>query len=190
MEFMNMKKTLLLAGVACLISFGAAAKEYNPYIGLDYAYSKFDLKKQLKRVDDGYNSGVVNAGIRVGQYAGLEAFFQQAGDRKTHDADGSVKSKFYAYGADLMGYLPIPACNEKFNLLGSVGLGNYKFSAKYSGNNKPKYNKDRTGYRFGVGAQYHMTQNWSARVMGRYTFLGARDIDNLAEVTAGLRYTF
>ncbi len=77
-----MKKTLLLAGVACLISFGAAAKEYNPYIGLDYAYSKFDLKKQLKRVDDGYNSGVVNAGIRVGQYAGLEAFFQQAGDRK------------------------------------------------------------------------------------------------------------
>ena len=103
-----MKKTLLLAGVACLISFGATAKEFNPYIGLDYAYSKFDLKKQLKKVDDGYNTGVINAGIRVGDYAGLEAFYQHAWDRKTHDADGTVKSKFYAYGLDLMGYLPIP----------------------------------------------------------------------------------
>lgn len=186
-----MKKTLLLAGVACLISFSANAREFNPYIGLDYAYTKADLKKDLKPVDDGYNSGIINAGVRMGQYAGLEAFFQQSGERKTHvAADQSIKSKFNAYGLDLYGYLPIPACSDKFDLLASIGAANYDFQAKYKGIARGKYDKQRVGYRAGIGAQYNLTENWAARVMGRYTYLGARDINHLSEVTAGVRYTF
>ena len=43
-----MKKTLLLAGVACLFSVSANAmdlsREFRPYIGLDYVYSHADYK--------------------------------------------------------------------------------------------------------------------------------------------------
>lgn len=46
-----MKKTLLLAGVACLFSFGANAADYNmrdlrPYIGIDYIYTNANIKKE------------------------------------------------------------------------------------------------------------------------------------------------
>lgn len=45
-----MKKTLLLAGVACLFSFGANAADYSlselrPYVGLDYVYTDANIKK-------------------------------------------------------------------------------------------------------------------------------------------------
>lgn len=46
-----MKKTLLLAGVACLFSFGANAADYSlselrPYVGLDYVYTDANIKKK------------------------------------------------------------------------------------------------------------------------------------------------
>ena len=77
-----MKKTLLLAGVACLFSFGANAADYSlselrPYVGLDYVYTDANIKKET-RIKTDYNSGAINAGIRFYDYLGLEAFFQQS----------------------------------------------------------------------------------------------------------------
>ena len=73
-----MKKTLLLAGVACIFSYNANAmnisSDLKPYIGLDYVYSKADFKGEASRLEksnllkDNYNSGVINAGIKLGDY--------------------------------------------------------------------------------------------------------------------------
>ena len=77
-----MKKTLLLAGVACLFSVSANAmdlsREFRPYIGLDYVYSHADYKDMVREPKKSYNSGAVNVGTWITPYASLEAFFQQS----------------------------------------------------------------------------------------------------------------
>ncbi len=187
-----MKKTLLLAGVASVLSFGASATEYNwmneydPYIGADYVYSYGKFGGTARGAKKSYNSGAVNLGIRMYDYLGLEAFYQQSGERKNHRADGEFKTQFLAYGADLYGYAPV-YCSG-FNFLGSLGLANYRFKFKYP--DVSSKHQERIGYRAGVGMQYDFNEHWAARVMGRYTYIGMARVNNLKEVTAGLRYSF
>lgn len=186
-----MNKALLLASAACIISFSSAAnanmlKDLNPYVGADYVYSHADFKGGDRGLKKDYDSGAVNAGIQVGKYTSLEAFYQHSGTRKTHDEAGDkIKSNFQAYGLDMYGYLPL-GCS-KMDLLGSVGAANYKLKVKDS---TGKYDKDRIGYRIGAGAQYRFTDHISARIMGRYSYIDSKALKSLTEVTAGLRYTF
>ncbi len=188
-----MNKALLLASAACIISFSSIANakmmghEVKPYVGADYVYSSADYKGDAKGLKKSYNSGAVNAGVRVGKYMGLEAFYQHSGNRKTHREDNEIKSRIQAYGLDLYGYLPL-GCNDKVDLLGSIGAANYKLKVKDLASGK--YDKDRIGYRVGAGAQYNFTEHLSARVMGRYSYIHTKDLKSLAEVTAGLRYSF
>lgn len=188
-----MNKALLLASAACIISFSSIAnanmlsQEVKPYVGADYVYSYADYKGEAKGLKKSYNSGAVNAGVRMGKYTGLEAFYQHSGERKTHREDTKIKSQIQAYGLDLYGYLPL-GCNDKVDLLGSIGAANYKFKIKDLANGK--YDKERVGYRVGAGAQYNFTDHLSARVMGRYSYIHTKELKNLAEVTAGLRYSF
>lgn len=190
-----MKKTLLLAGVACLFAANANAgismynQEFTPYIGADYVYDHASYKKDAKLLSlkKSYNSGMINVGLRAMRYVGLEAFFQQSMTNKTNkNTDYPVKSKFYAYGADLYGYLPIGCYG--FNMLGSLGLADYNLDLKVK--QAGKYDKQRMGYRMGLGMQYDFTNHFAARVMGRYNYIGAKHLDNLKEVTVGLRYSF
>ena len=61
-----MKKTLLLASVACLISANASAEmmqDLKPYVGIDYVYDNADFKGAASKAKDNYNSGSINAGI-------------------------------------------------------------------------------------------------------------------------------
>ena len=185
-----MKKTLLLAGVACLFSVSAnamdVAKEFRPYIGLDYVYSHADYKDLVLEPKKSYNSGMVSVGTWISPYASLEAFFQQSAEVKSHNGTiDHIKTKFYACGLDAYGYLPL-GC-DGFNLLGSLGLANYNMKVKY---HQGSDDKQRMGYRVGIGAQYDFTEHFAARVVGRYSFIGAKHLDNLMEVTAGIRYTF
>jgi len=196
-----MKKTLLLAGVACLFAANVNArmhgngdhnmmwygKEVAPYIGVDYAYDHANYKQEAKGMKKSYNSAIFNMGVRTLRYMGLEAFFQQSANNKSYKhTENPIKTRFYAFGADAYGYMPI-GC-DGFNLLGSLGLANYNIKAKYAlgGSN----DKNRMGYRAGLGMQYDFTQHIAARVMGRYNYIGAKHLDNLKEVTVGMRYSF
>jgi len=191
------KKAILLAGAAVFLAGSASAMELNPYVGLDYVYSKADFKNDrlsaysTDSLKDDYNSAMISMGIRPLEYMSLEAFFQQSGERKGDnivDANGAshkVKSEFYAYGLDAYGYMPI-GC-DGFSLLGTVGLANYNVKIKSSDGS---VDKQKLGYRAGIGAQYDINDNWAVRLVGRYSYIDSKYLDNLKEVTAGIRYTF
>ncbi len=187
-----MKKTLLLAGVACLFAASAAnAKmnysDFSPYIGIDYGYDHASYKGDVKGAKKSYNSGIINVGARMYKYSGIEAFFQQSGKRKSFKGTArEVRTEFYAYGADLYGYLPVTCYG--INLLGSAGLANYNVKAKTKAGGSE--DKQRMGYRIGAGVQYDFNQHFAARVMGRYNYIGAKHLDNMKEITVGLRYSF
>ncbi len=81
----------------------------------------------------------------------------------------------------------MPIGCDGFNLLGTLGLANYNMKVKYV---RGSQNKQRMGYRAGVGMQYNFTENFAARVVGRYSYIGARNLDNLMEVTTGVKFMF
>ncbi len=187
-----MKKEILMASAAVLLSGAVQAAEINPYIGLDYVFSSADFKSDDnawdKALKKDYNSGAVNIGMRPSQYFSLEGFFQQSAKEKGSfivNAGDKIKSEFYAYGADAYGYLPI-GC-DGLSLLGTVGMANYNFKVKTDAGSN---DKNHMGYRAGIGMQYDMNENWAMRLVGRYSYIDSKVLDNLEEITAGVRYTF
>ena len=186
-----MKKTLLLAGVACLISATASnAMDYRdikPIIGLDYAYSDADFKKSSKGLNNDFNSGVLTIGSKMGEIMSVEAFYQMAGEQKSTVGTDKMKAEFSAYGIDAYGHMPL-GCEKKFELLGSLGLGIYDINIKKNGGKVVDTN--RVGYRMGLGAQYNFTDNLAARVMARYNYIGNGHLHSMNEVAAGIRYSF
>lgn len=189
-------KGMLLTGAALLVMANAAhAMEINPYIGLDYTYSKADYKSDRSNWDkvlkEDYNTMAMNVGMRPSRYFSLEGFFQQSAEAKGSKMRSEelgvkrIKSEFYAYGLDAYGYMPI-GCNG-WNLLGTVGLANYNFKIKDAFGSD---DKNHMGYRAGAGVQYDMNDHWAMRVVGRYSYIDSKIVDNLMEATAGIRYSF
>ncbi len=188
-----MKKVLLLAGVAVLMSANANAydmknkfEEVKPYIGADYNYSNINYKNTRHKMPHNYNSFSVNVGAKLGEFFGPEFYYQQSMKRSIHVGEHKLKNRFFSYGMDLTGYLPL-GCKGMFNGLASIGLGDYNVKTSYKGHSN---DTNKIGYRFGLGAQYNMTDNVSARIMGRYNYVGTKYLDDMWEAVAGIRYTF
>ena len=187
-----MKKIYLLSAAVSLFALNANATDWSmgndffrPYIGADYVYTHAKHGREAKHMKKDYSSWMVNVGTDIAKYTSVEAFFQQSGERKTNFENNKMKSEFYAWGLDMYGRMPV-MCSG-FNLLGSLGAANYNVKYKY---NPGSVDKQRVGYRAGVGFSYDFNNNVSFRVMGRYTYLGMARVNNLKEVTAGLKYTF
>lgn len=173
-----MRKTLLLAGVACL--FGAsqaqAVMNMDPYVGMDYVYSDMDMNHGMDhKLENKFNSLSLNTGVKFNEYVGAEVYYQQSDTEKKQ----GNKSRFYSYGVDAIGYLPVA---ENVDLIGSLGIGQYEFKAGGS--------EDDIGYRVGVGAQYSFNDNWAARAMIREVFLDKDVMGDMLEFAAGVRYSF
>lgn len=186
-----MKKILLLAGVAAMFSMNANAmnwmhKDLRPYVGMDYIYSYAGYKDVERKPQRSYNSISGNMGVRMWKYFGPEFYYQYAFKRTSFKGEEKLKNRFFSYGMDMIGYMPL-GCDGTFDLLGSVGLGGYNVKTRHR-----TFSNDtnKVGYRFGLGAMYNMTENLSARIMGRYDYVGTKYLDDLWEVTAGLRYNF
>ena len=77
-----MKKTLLLTGMACILSCQANAMDIKPYIGADMGASHTELQGLLDGFDDNFAVANINAGIRFNDYFGLEASVQSSWKRK------------------------------------------------------------------------------------------------------------
>lgn len=193
-------------------------KTFRPYVGVEL------LNINNKLTDkDGYfksegetyfrnnsfsASGV--AGLRLLNYLGVEGFYQRSfGEKKTKTTTNSTDSNLKdvrkatniisAYGADLIGYVPM---TKRFDILLALGLGEYDFHTKItqytkdSAGNKQSYakqkkNLDSLGMRYGLGMQYMINESAAVRGMVRYVKLSDDDyIKSLTEIALGLIYNF
>ena len=187
-----MTKTLLLGGVAALFAFNANALELKPYVGLDYAYSSLSLGSDMKDIiEKNYNSLNLNIGAKLHKNFGLELFYQQSSEEKGDLAQniitgeiGKIKAKFNGFGADLIGYLPI---HEKFDIFASLGEGRYKIFAKGVG---IKGNEHHWAPRIGLGLMFNLNEHVSFRTQVRYVHLDMDDVDDMKEISFGIRYNF
>lgn len=213
-----MKKTLLLAGVACLFASQANAEGYffKPYLGLDYVHSWGDYtvdKDDNNVTKNNVSAGAASVGFQFHRNIGLELFYQQSAEAKKNYGAGYITEdgqeypfedlktyiKYKALGADLMGYIPL---NNKFNVLLSLGAGRYKIEGKAKIQLNEEYytvpeieeseSESKWGLRVGGGFQYFLTDQIAGRIMVRYTYIGHNEIDfeKMVDVTAGIRFYF
>lgn len=78
-----MKKTLLMAGVACMFAANANA-EIRPYAGLDFNYSTFDYAYDIENaIEDDYQSVSFVAGAKFHRNFGAEFSISTPAKRKT-----------------------------------------------------------------------------------------------------------
>ena len=146
-----MKKTLLMAGVACMFAANANA-EIRPYAGLDFNYSTFDYAYDIENaIEDDYQSVSFVAGAKFHRNFGAEVFYQHSGKEKnTYDED-KYTTAFQAYGVDFLGFLPL-GCDGEVELIAGAGIGEYEMKVKMVGAGSDK--EETLGYRLNVGAQY------------------------------------
>lgn len=187
-----MKKTLLMAGVACMFAANANA-EIRPYAGLDFNYSTFDYAYDIENnLEDDFQSATFVAGAKFNKYVGAEAFYQFSKNNKNTDIDGDTfHNRFQAYGADILGYLPL-GCDGKVELIAGAGIGQYELKARMkSADFGSETDKEETlGYRLNLGAQYNIDENWSVRGMYHHVYTQKSFIDAIDEFSLGVRYNF
>lgn len=188
----NTLGALMVAASAIAFSANAHAVEmkYNPYVGINYNYTDANAHRQSPY----YNSASINLGTSYNKYFGTELFYQYSDSyKKSNKTTGEKRSSdFQAYGLDLMGYLPL-GCDQVFSLIGTVGIGEYKFEKKngYMTIGSHKHNDSGYGYRAGLGAQYDLDENWTIRGIARYVGLDqVKDFDHMMEYSAGIKYNF
>ena len=220
-----MKKTLLLAAIAGLLSFNANAEYCNcqqnskplfqpqsryqtqqpqyynqqsqtsdwrirPVLGADFVYSFVNFSDDSGIIkefsEDEFKAFSVSLGAKFNSYFGIEGFYQDSEEgesNKLNYTEGKLKTSYIAYGVDLIGYLPTDVQNV--TLLGSLGLGQYEFEGKYETINEKE---DKIGIRLGAGLQTSINDNVSFRLMGRYSHINSDSVDNMIDLTAGLRF--
>lgn len=88
----------------------------------------------------------------------------------------------------MVGYLPV---TPQFDLLGAVGIGSYdvEVTVKNQGQ-EVSDSDDGFSWRIGVGGQFNITNNWGIRVMARYVDPDVENLNNMVDISAGIRYTF
>ncbi len=179
----------------------------RPYIGLDVATSSTDFGDNdwigdgsYKFFDDKNEALSFVVGAKFNKNFGVEAFYQASSEseKKTYwDEDFYEKDKlsYSAFGIDAIAYMPI---NQEFELLAALGLAQYDFETKYEDVDEVFGNLggeskdfDSLGIRFGIGAQYNITNNLALRGMARYIKMNDDEyVKSLTEFSLGLRYMF
>lgn len=181
---------IAVSAVAFTANAQAAELEYKPYVAADYHYTDANAHKESPY----YNSGSVSVGTSYNKYFGTELFYQYSNDyKKSNRTTGEKRSsQFQAYGLDMIGYLPL-GCDQVFSLLGTIGIGEYKFEKKngFMTIGSHKHNDSGYGYRAGLGAQYQIDENWSVRAIARYIGLDkVKDFDHMMDYSMGVKYSF
>jgi opacity protein-like surface antigen len=193
MEIFEMKKVLLLSGIALLTAPEVHAsawqnmhREIVPYVGAEYVYSRAKQGGLASDFKENFHSGKADLGMQLFNNWDLEFSYQQTGELKNKSGyEGrDVKNYLSIFALDLYGKYPIMCSN--LGMLATAGAAiNH---ANYKG--LPDKAFTRVGYRAGLGLQYDMGEHWAARVVGRYSYIGADRLNNLKEVTVGMLYRF
>ena len=181
-----MKKTLLLAGVACLFAANANA-ELTPYVGADYNYDMrgMDQYAETALIDHSHGGSIV-AGTKFNKWTGVEAFYQLTRQNSNHHNGHKFHDRMQAYGVDALGYLPL-GCEQKFELLAGLGIGEYDMKVRVVNTSTKEHGY---GYRLTAGAQYNLDEDWSVRATYRHVYVNKSFLNDLNELSLGVRYHF
>ncbi len=187
-----MRKTLLLAGVACLFSLQSKAADFKPYIGLDAGashieYTSYQSTGLENYFDENFGIASLNIGTRIGDYFGLEL----STTGSTASENSGVDFSYSSVGLDAFGYVPLTTNMELF---ASAGAGYYTLDLKSDAGYKDveiHYQDSDYAFRLGAGAQYNFNDNWAMRGMIRHAFFDDNYfVDSITEATLGVRYSF
>lgn len=190
----NKTKISMLSVFALTMAVSSAGYAYDlkPYVGAGYTYTDVELNHHFDAVaETDYHSAFIAAGVQPHQNWGLEMFYQ-ASKEESKSIAGLVKNKtdFQAIGLDALGYLPV---HQRVNLIGSVGLGHYRFHTDADGFVSLSETEKNLGWRFGAGVQYQLTDNLALRGMARYVMLDTDSgdvVDRMMDVSVGAYWQF
>ncbi len=214
-----MKRTLLLAGLACLFASQAMAETENyffkPYVGIDYVHSWIDgstvgndaYGNSIKLHDDDAGASEISIGAKFHNNFSAEAFYVQSdkidsnvnvkvldADNQLQDFSRRIKFKYKAVGLDFISSVPVV---ENFELLGSLGVGYYKVVQKseitsFAG--LPFYanegSKDSNKWGVRVGFGAQYNITDYLAVRGMVRISRVDSIGSFTDLTAGVRVYF
>lgn len=200
-----MKKTLLLAGVACLVAGAASASYFNPYVSgkLSYMFLEADGKNTW---NGGSNKETLDRntwGVNIAfgssyefTYGGVRAELELnlRDDAELHK--GGIKSKLENDSVMANFYYDFTN-STKFTPYVGAGIGMSRLKAKTMGVSKKDNNFT---WQVGAGVAYNLCKNWTVDLGYRYTDAGDLtknygagkykvDVES-HEVLLGVRYTF
>ncbi|CCZ29704.1 unknown [Proteobacteria bacterium CAG:495] len=195
------------------IASPSAASDHLSIDDIRFANGPIKLKTD-NLIDDQDNLSFV-LGARVSKYWGLEAFYEKTYEDKTltsidnHTLNtgsstgeylmNEFTTKYSAYGLDLVGYIPVSAY---FDFVGSVGVAKYDFetSANFAVYDvtgirlkevvSKKFDDSNVGWRAAIGAQVNIAEGVALRGMYRYVSIGGDIVDDMSEVSLGVRFLF
>lgn len=183
-----MKKTLLLAGVACFLSTQVNASEIKPYVGLDIGAAKAEYGYWLDGADDNFVITNLNVGAKFNKYLGIELSTQASSEV---DVEGFGDLSYSSVNLDAVVYAPVA---KKVELFGLAGVGYYAFDLNMGEGIFPDADihvqNEEIALRIGGGIQYNIDEKWAIRGAIRHAFVDNDYVDSLTEFTLGVRYNF
>lgn len=211
------KKLLLSVAALAVLSAPAMADDLviTPYAGVDlgrsiYSYNEnYDFEGDSLNgeslLNDGLNNINLHVGTRIGKYFGAEVGYfrssegkkniatgESVGDGLVASTDFSTKIKTHGFSLDGLGYIPLTD-DARAELIGTAGITWTKADVEMTvpGVGTAGDNLSEVGFRIGGGAQYHLTNNISARGLVRYQTADFDDIaDRAWSYTLGVNYSF
>ena len=206
-ERKDMKKTLLMAGIASLVAVNANATEYLPYVAARFArvtvqndISSTQVNRQLDDEQFGYR---VAAGVMVPLCGGLAQSVRAEVEygllNKTHNSITAAQQN-----VTMQTKLQTAFLNLYYDLDTSTSLTPYfGFGLGYAHINEKAFEKvseDNFAYNVGAGVSFNFSYNTDFELGYRYTNYkkikertpddyAKRDYDS-HEVLLGIRYTF
>lgn len=209
---MKMKLGVIVLSASALMNTAALAMDFNPsvYVGAEAQWNR--LKGDTSQFKDSKGNSMLHKknvaggslllGSRFNEYVGAEMGYSMLGKSNSSFTDtvAGVQTK-YQYNVkmknahiDVLGYVPVA---NDINLIGSLGLGRLSTKVKLAANNVDQKltavqndaAKTKIGMRVGVGAEYKIDSNISARAMVRYQ-KGNKTVKNVKSAGLGLFYQF
>lgn len=178
----------------------------------DFKFASGDIEVPSDSIFDDQDNLAFVAGARVSKYFGLEAFYLSSYDDNTStQIDRKIlnntnyyllndfTTSYTAYGVDLIGYLPV---NPYFDFLASLGIAQYNFdntanfaiynldSSKLVEVVSKDFSEDKVAWRAALGGQLNIADGIALRAMYRYISIGGDYIDDISEVSLGVRFLF
>ena len=200
-----MKKFLLLAGVACLLSVNAQA-EVNQYVSgkISYDFNKVNIKASDPDEAELYRTKAnkelfgthVAYGVQAGYVRG-ELELNNSRDIKRNYIDGLDHFRLYKHSVMANAYFDYLTCTPWTPYVGA-GIGSAYLKADDGSNAKSVYN---LAWQVMAGLTYDINSHWTLDAGYRYADLG-RIRKNLGEghvtkltardheILLGVRYTF